>query len=326
MRKPLAFALCILAWGCGRNTTPVTPPSAIYEPDRDLYERAMQSLDRSRYTESRLLLQTVISTYPDSEFLMQAYYGLAESFYREGTTAMLAQAEAQFKDYITFFPVTDLTDDAQLMVAMTHIEQLEKPDRDNTHAVLAELELQKMIADYPDSPLLDEAKQKLRDVQEVLAEGIYKVANHYYIRRGYAASTSRYKEILEKYPDFSQIDDTLFLLAESLRQMNNEGESGIYYTRLVTDHPLSERAEEAKERLAALSLPIPDANPVALARAQERVEEKGLFGKMFSMFSRRPGVSTETNAASVRDDSQPEPESGNGAFTIDPRVVPPNEQ
>ena len=85
---------------------------------------------------------------------------------------MLNQSETEFKDYITFFPTTDLADDAQLRVALTHMRQMEKPDRDSTQARLSEIELKRMISDYPDSPLLDEAKQKLRDVQEVLAEGV----------------------------------------------------------------------------------------------------------------------------------------------------------
>src|SRR4029077_13505977 len=96
-----------------------------------------------------------IQTYPDSEFLPEAKYALAESFYREGTTANLNQAEIEFKDFITFFPTSPRADDAQLMIAMTHIRQMEKADRDPSQAELAETELTNMIQTYPDSSLLD---------------------------------------------------------------------------------------------------------------------------------------------------------------------------
>jgi outer membrane protein assembly factor BamD len=294
------------------------------EPDKDLFNRAKRDLGRSRWTQARLLLQTLINTYPDSEFLEQSKYALAESFYREGTMAALAQAELEFKDYITFFPVSDLADDAQLMVAMTHVEQLEKPDRDRTQAEYAEFELKRMITEYPDSPLLDEAKQKLRDVQEVLAQSVFGVGNFYFIRKSYRAAADRYKEVLEKYPDFSRAPETMFSLAESLRRIDNVPESALYYARVVTEHPRSEIASTAKERLTALNVPIPEPSPAALARAEIPRDEKGLMGKMFGFLSRRPDVSTETSATSVSEEPAEVPENKDGGvFTIDGKPVAP---
>src|SRR5713101_5195653 len=121
------------------------PPSPLNEPDKVLFEKAMKDLEKSRFTVARLTLQTLINTYPDSEFLPQAKYALAESFYRESSSSSLNQAEAEFKDYITFFPTSDLADDAQLKIALTHIRRLEKADRDRTQAMLAEIELKSMI-------------------------------------------------------------------------------------------------------------------------------------------------------------------------------------
>jgi outer membrane protein assembly factor BamD (BamD/ComL family) len=180
-----------------------------------------------------------------------------------------------------------------------------------------------MIDAYPDSPLLNEAKEKLRSVQSVLAEGVYKVGNHYFLRRAYPAAAGRYKEVLQKYPDYSIMDDVLFRLAESLRRNDNEPESAIYYARVITEYPLSNRAQEARQQLTAMNLPIPEPNPVALARAQTSREAKGLFGKMFGMFGRRPDVPTETGAASVQNDAGQAEDGREGVFTIEPQVVQP---
>jgi outer membrane protein assembly factor BamD len=265
----------------------------------------------------------LINTYPDSEYLPQAKYKLAESFYREGTTSMLAQAEAEYKDYITFFPTSDLADDAQLMVAMTHVKQMEKSDRDRTQSLLAEAELRAMIDSYPDSPLLDEAKKTLRAVQEVLADGVYKIGNFYYLRKSYPAAADRYKEVVTKYPDFTGAPEALFNLAESLRHNNNEPESAIYYARIVSEHPRSELVNEAKKQLIAMNRPIPEPNPVALARAQQAPsDERGLFGKMFGMFGRRPPVPVSTGASAEGSAEQTD-DKDSGTFSIDPKVVQP---
>jgi len=313
--------LFLALWGCGgkKNVEVSTPSSGIREPDRILYDQAIRDLKKSRYNVARLTLQTLINTYPDSEFLPEAKYALAESFYREGTTANLNQAEIEFKDFITFFPTSPRADDAQLMIAMTHIRQMEKADRDPSQAELAETELTNMIQTYPDSSLLDEAKSKLRAVQEVLAEGDFKIGNHYYIRRSYRAAISRYRELTEKYPDFSQMPDVLFNLAESLRQSDNP-ESAIWYSRIIIEHPFSDRVAEAKAHLAAMNQPIPEPSPAAMARGPQTKEEKGMVGKMFGILNHRPPVSTETGASSVRDTSQNPDNSDDKSKDGDPGV------
>src|SRR4051812_38355309 len=107
MRRVWVALLFLSLWGCGgkKNVEVTVPSSGIREPDRVLYDQAIKDLKKSRYNVSRLTLQTLINTYPDSELLAPAKYALAESFYREGTTSNLNQAEIEFKDFITFFPV-----------------------------------------------------------------------------------------------------------------------------------------------------------------------------------------------------------------------------
>ena len=338
--SPLLFLL--LSCG-GKKVATNAPATELYEPDRVLFERAMRDLKKNKFTVGRLTLQTLVNTYPDSEFLPRAKYAMAESFFKENSSSSLNQAENEFKDYITFFPTSDLADDAQLKIAMTHIRRIEKHDRDNTQARLAEVELKSMIDSYPDSNLLDEAKRDLRAVQEVLADGAYGVGNFYVLHRNYAAAVSRYKELMTRYPDYSRMPDTLFNLAESLRHAGNDQEAAIYYARIVIEHPLSDRVGDAKQHLTALNQPIPEPNPVALARAQQiSREDKSILGKMFGMFKSRPSVPTETTAVSSADeagsssDSAPGPVrggttgstavptgggSGSNTFNIDPNVV-----
>jgi len=281
----------------------VAPKSELVERDRELYENAMQALRKNRFVEARILLQTLLDSYESSEYGAQAKYAVAESFYREAGHSNLISAESEFRKFITFFPDHDLADDAQLMVAMTHVKQLEKPDRDNTEARLAELELTAMITEHPDSPLLDEAKEKLRGVQEILAEGTFGPAKQYYLRQVYAAVIGRCEEILKKYPDFSGTDRVLFLMGDTLRKVNATKESVPFYTRIVRDYPLSKLVKDSKKHLVELQASIPEPNPVALERAkQHEVDTKGgaLGWLGLGLFKGPTGVSTDTKAASVK--------------------------
>ena len=302
MRRWLAVALLLSLCGCGKSVKVQQSKSTIVENDKDLYITAMNALNKNRFTVARLQLQTLLETYEDSEFSAQAKYAYADTFYYESGHSNLVLAESEFRKFITFFPAHELADDAQMKVAMTHIKQLQKPDRDNTEARLAEYELNAMITDpsYANSDLLDEAKEKLRAVQELLAESILGPAEHYFRKGAYPAVVDRCEEILKKYPDFTGTDRVLYLLGETVRKVAPP-QSTPYYSQIVRDYPLSPLVKEAKKHLTELQANIPDPNPVALNRAQQTKEEqKGSFlGLGFLKGSGTPFK--ETKAASSKD-------------------------
>jgi uncharacterized protein (TIGR03435 family) len=85
LRKQVLFALAILmVLSSPFQATGMQLPSGP-DPDRVLFERSMNDLKESRFTAARLTLQTLINTYPDSEYLERARFAFAESFYKEGT-------------------------------------------------------------------------------------------------------------------------------------------------------------------------------------------------------------------------------------------------
>ena len=133
-----AFMLSVA--GCHSKKKANSPLSHINskQPDKVLYDRAMEAMKEHKYEVARITLQTLINTYPDSEFVARAKLTVGESWYQEGGTAALAQAETEFRDFITFFPNMAEASEAQLKIADIHYRQMEKPDRDFTHARRAE--------------------------------------------------------------------------------------------------------------------------------------------------------------------------------------------
>ena len=106
----------------------------------------MKALRKNRFTVARLQLQNLLETYEDSEFSRPGQVCCAESFLLRSRSFQPAFARNRsFGSSLRSFPDHELADDAQLKVAMTHIKQLQKPDRDDTEARLAEFELNVMI-------------------------------------------------------------------------------------------------------------------------------------------------------------------------------------
>ncbi|MFZ0758995.1 MAG: outer membrane protein assembly factor BamD, partial [Candidatus Sulfotelmatobacter sp.] len=141
------------------------------QPDKVLFDRAMNAMKHNRFDVARMTLETLINTYPDSEFIARAKLAVGDSWYAEGGAASLAQAEQEYRDFETFFPNLPEAAEAQLKIANIQYEQMEKADRDFTHAKRAEDEYRNLIMQYPDNTkLVAEGKQRLLEVQEVLAE------------------------------------------------------------------------------------------------------------------------------------------------------------
>src|SRR5579862_4180598 len=185
------------------------------QPDKVLFDKAMVSMKKGRYDVARLTLQTMLNTYPDSEYRMRAKLAVGDSWFKEGGTAALTQAEAEYKDFITFFPNAPEAAEAQMKVGDIYYQQMEKPDRDYNNAQDAEKEYRTMINMFPDSPLIPRAKQKLRDVQEVLAERETQIGLYYGAKENYPASIARLKTVVDTYPLYSKSDQALLAIGDA---------------------------------------------------------------------------------------------------------------
>ena len=172
-------------------------------------------MKHNRFDVARITLQTLINTYPDSEYIARAKLAVGDSWYAEGGTAALAQAEQEYGDFEIFFPNMPEAAEAQLKIAHIHYQQMEKSDRDYTHAKRAEDEYRKVILQYPDSKLVPEAKKRLLEVQEVLADREFGIGRFYYLRESYPASIARLQSLVDKYPLYSRADEALYLLGQN---------------------------------------------------------------------------------------------------------------
>jgi outer membrane protein assembly factor BamD len=248
-----------------KKTNKSTSADNTAEPDKILYNRALDDIKHGRQEVGRLGLQTLINTYPDSEYLAKAKLGIADSYYKEAGTAYLAQAIQGYKDFIVFFPFLPEAAYAQLQVANAHYQQMAKPDRDRSEAKAAEEEYQTFLSKYPKDPLAAKAEQRLRDVQEVIAEGDYRIGYFYYVKGDKRAAAARLLAIAKRYPLYSRSDRVLWMLGDIFEKSEHKEIASLYYGNIVKNYPLSSLAPSAKNKLVAFKVPVPQADPKALA-------------------------------------------------------------
>ncbi len=235
------------------------------QPDKILYDRAMDNIKHGRQEVGRLTMQTLINTYPDSEYLAKAKLAIADSYYKEGGTSNLALAISGYKDFEVFFPFLPEATYAQMQVAMANYRQMDKPDRDRTHAIAAEEEFQIFLQKYPNDPLAPQAQQHLREVQEVLAEGEYRIGYYYYVKGDKRAAAARLLSVTERYPLYSRSDRALWMLGDILEKSEHKEVAAQYYGRIVKNYPLSGMVPDAKDKLKSFGAPVPQPDPASVA-------------------------------------------------------------
>src|ERR1700760_3925851 len=185
-------------------------------PDKQLYDKALAQIKSGHFDVARLDLNTLLSTYPDSQYQMRAKLAIADAWYREGGSAALAQAEQEYKDFITFFPNAPEAAEAQMRVGDIYFKQMDKPDRDYAKATHAQEEYRLMLQQFPESTLVPQAKQRLREVQEVMATRESAIAAFYAAHsNNWPAAIARYQTVVDTYPQYSHMDEVLIGLRDA---------------------------------------------------------------------------------------------------------------
>ncbi|MGA7412583.1 MAG: outer membrane protein assembly factor BamD, partial [Bryobacteraceae bacterium] len=234
--------------------------------------------------------------YDSSEYLAKAKLAIADSWYREGGANGLAQAEAEYKDFILFYPAMQEAAEAQNRICMIHYNQMDKADRDDTQAVRANYECLQVIQQFPNSKYAPIAMQTLRNIQEALAQHEFAVGHYYFHKGSNPAAANRLDDVAAQYPLFSQADVALYEAGLAYMDMGPRfrQRAGDDFAKIVRDYPLGSEAGNAKKKLGELEMPIPEPNQEALKQEkydQENYVKPSLIKRETQVFFKAPDMS-----------------------------------
>jgi outer membrane protein assembly factor BamD len=247
----LAAALAFSAAGCASGG-PKKPPAGSLEPDKFLYERGKENLDKKRWIVSREYFRQLIDSYPQSPFRADAKLGLGDTYLGERSGESFVLAINEFREFLNFYPTHERAQYAQFKLAMAHFYQMRAAMRDQTETRDAIRELQVYVTRFPDQPLIGEARQKLREAKDRLADWDAGVAVHYFRIKWYPGVVGRLVPLLKADPEYTRRDAVYFYLAESFVKIQRPAEALPYFERLVNEFEQSEYLEQSKKRIAEL--------------------------------------------------------------------------
>jgi len=251
-----ALALLVVAGACA-STTAKKPPTGTPEPDKFLFERGTEELNKRHWVVAREYFRQLVDSYPQSQYRADAKLGVGDTYLGEATAENDVLAINEFREFLSFYPTHKRADYAQLKLGLAHFYQMRAPERDQSETREAIQELQTFVARYPNSEHIEEGRQHLREAKDRLGDAEYHVGVFYFRSKWYPGAVERLQGLIKKDPTYSNRDGVYFYLGESLIKMSRSAEALPYYESLVKEFEKSEYLEQAHKRIDELKAATP---------------------------------------------------------------------
>lgn len=247
-----ALAACVVMLAACASGGANKLPSGTIEASKFLFDRGTEALKQKKWIRAREYFQQLWDNYPDSPYRPDGKLGLGDAYLGENTAESLVLSANEFREFLTFYPNHQRADYAQYKLALSHTAQMLKPDRDQKETREAIKELEAFVTRFPDSPLINEGRKKLREARDRLSTADYLVGLNYYRWRIYVGAIGRFRAILKDDPEYTNRDAVYYYLAESLMAVNLKAEALPYFERLVAEFQQSEYLAKAQTRIKEL--------------------------------------------------------------------------
>lgn len=255
-RRSSALTLLVvgtaLASACVSASGRRSAPPGTTQPDQFLFERGKDNLERRKWLTSREYFKQVTETYTQSPVRPDAKLGIGDTYLGEGSAESLVLAIAEFQEFLSFYPTHPRADYAQYKLGLAHYRQMRAAQRDQTETREAVREFQAFLTRYPNSTLMPEVKNRLREAKDRLAEAEFEVGRFYWRIHWYPGAIDRLSALLKDDPDFTGRDGAYYYLGESLLQVNRKAEALPLYEKLVTEFEQSEFLQPASTRISEI--------------------------------------------------------------------------
>jgi outer membrane protein assembly factor BamD len=277
----LAIALvagaALLAPGCA-SKGPKKPDKITQElltqPKEVLFEKGKDLLARKKYEEARKYLNHVFETYPNETMGRESLLLVADSYFAQKSTTGYTEARYRYRDYLNRYPGAPRRDYARYQFALCYDKEHEKPDRDQTATREAIDQYRALIREFPDSGYAGAARERVRQLTDLLAEHDFGIG-YFYLRKGStAAALSRFTSLEQRYPDYGAKDKLYYYEAIALGRLGRKDEARRFYDRIIEEFPQSEYARKARSRVGGKPAEKPSAAPAAAAAVDSKPESQ----------------------------------------------------
>ena len=249
---PLALAvltLFVVSAGCSGSKKPdKLTEELLSTPKEALFEKGKALIEKKKWETGRKYLSFVFETYSNDPLGREALLLLADSYFKQGGTTGYTEARFRYRDYLNRYPGAPRRDYARYQFALCYDKEHERPDRDQTSTREALEQYRALVREFPTSGYAGAARERLRQLVDLLAEHEFGVG-FFYLRKGsVSAALGRFTDLEQRFPEYGGRDKLFFYSARALEQLGRAEEASRYYSQLIEKYPDSEYAKRARDK------------------------------------------------------------------------------
>src|SRR5581483_8656138 len=223
------------------------------DDNNELLKEAYKLSFEGNYPAAVFLFKSIISGYSEADFVKQAKLGMADSYISKGGYESRLEADLIFSEWLKDYSDQPLAEEVEYRRIQNAIELAKYPGRDGWPELRPERLLKEYLKNHPNSIHRFEAQADLKEIQGRLATGDLNVALFYMNnRQAWAGAEGRLKEVLERYPDFADIDRVLFLLGKVEMERDDSEQAAQCLRQLIKKYPNSLYRTGACDQLAVM--------------------------------------------------------------------------
>lgn len=226
--------------------------------EKEYHDKAIDAMQRGAYDLAIQDYQKLLEEYPFSDYSEEAQLKIGQAQYQN---KQYAEAIASFQDFQRMHPTNPNLALTEYYTALAYMDQMGTKDRDQKAAENAQVHFQTLIERYPDSPFTADARQRLKQCRNVIAEHELTIAKFYLIWTNPLGAESRLRRLLENYPDTDVAAAGLMHFGRYFRKRGDVNRSALAFASLISQYPHSPDLEEARQALADLTskkVTVPD--------------------------------------------------------------------
>jgi outer membrane protein assembly factor BamD len=223
------------------------------------YDKGLKELERKDWIAASKYFGFIKSRFPFSKYAVLAELRLADA---EFGAEQYIEAIDSYRLFIKFHPTHEMVANGytSFRIGEAYYKQLPSDfwlfppsyEKDQSSTEDAGTELKSFLDKYPDSPYRAKAKEILVRVGKRLADHEWYVARYYWDRGKPMGTVIRLRRLLERYRGVGYDEEAMWLLGRAYVAVSMPDRARTVWQELVTKHPRSKRAGDARGALAGL--------------------------------------------------------------------------
>jgi outer membrane protein assembly factor BamD len=197
-------------------------------PVEELYTKAHHAMTKGNWNGAVLVFKRLIAQYPYGPYTEQSLLETAYAQFKSGDNDEAISTIDRFirtyptnRNTVYMYYLRGLVDSNRDTVFLQKVWQLDPSRRDLATPMQAYNDFKTVVERYPNSRYAVDAQKRMAALRNVFARHELDTAL-YYLRRGaYVAAIDRAKNLLETYPQSSEQNDAVAVLAEAYTKMGN---------------------------------------------------------------------------------------------------------